>query len=809
MTTIRRIVTSKIDGSDANNTTDDEIRPFGEINVYIDNNNADKLVLAIHDGVRTHLKSKVLEPGVFYGSGDDSGDGAGLDTIKLIPDSELHYNSGSYGNDQYIIVDPTGGDPGHIHLRAGGTQDASTADLYLGGELTCVRVSDTSGIVTVRTTNVGDPNITLDWSFQSDGNLYFPGIGNNRIGESEPGLVVSSDNSVVLQSNNTGESKELTFGPDGSLVFPSGAGQINPQVSDGPGLQVEADGDFEIKVADSEDTAIWSFEPSGSISFPDGSVQTTAYTGSENGTVTGIESEDAVEIRVNLTDSTTRIWRFGEDGNLTFPETVLGETPEEGTFPKIEFPIPGFGNTAGTIGSGPFGLEITVLDNTWGFTPSFGGGGFLTLPGEGVIRSNDDTVVLQSYDTTFNVGKGIRIGTNGYVYFELGDDPAYFQIEEGEGDAQLVARTNLTIMANGGSTIKQWTFNTNGSLTFPDSTVQTTAWTGTGTADTGNITFDDNTIQGNTLGTVGTQITVNSNYLGATTQNSNVFNLSKTADTDQVQIGWIIRGSGGGPQTITNKIDSGSYWSFYVAGGISTTYPITIESSDYQLGGGAQLILAVDPGDSSVKSWTFDSDGSVTFPDASTQTTAYTGNAATVDITNTNGIDTNYSITFVENRDGAEILRADVDLTFNSATNTLTAGNFSGDGSTLTGVATKTSGEWAVTSGTNTYSFTVPGDGTYIMWVKGNIPNGIITWNATASVSNTNVPAIGTQYAWNYTGGGSPILLTSIPDQIKGVAGTISTDATYAGTTSNRFDFGISNTSGSTQTIYYGYTKIS
>jgi hypothetical protein len=121
----------------------------------------------------------------------------------------------------------------------------------------------------------------------------------------------------------------------------------------------------------------------------------------------------------------------------------------------------------------------------------------------------------------------------------------------------------------------------------------------------------------------------------------------------------------------------------------------------------------------------------------------------------------------------------------------------------------KVSGTWTVTTGTNTYSFTVPIDGTYTMWVKGNIPNGIIIWNATVSVSNSNVAAIGTQYAWNYTGGGSPISLTGIPGQIKGSAGTISTDATYAGGTSNRFDFGISNTSGSSQTIYYGYTKIS
>ena len=125
-----------------------------------------------------------------------------------------------------------------------------------------------------------------------------------------------------------------------------------------------------------------------------------------------------------------------------------------------------------------------------------------------------------------------------------------------------------------------------------------------------------------------------------------------------------------------------------------------------------------------------------------------------------------------------------------------------------TGANAGASGTWTVTTGTNTYSFTVPSDGTYTMWVKGNIPNGIIMWNATVSVSNNNVAAIGYQYAWNYTGGGSPISLTAIPDQIRGSAGTISTDNTYAGTTSNRFDFGISNSSGSSQTIYYGYTKI-
>jgi hypothetical protein len=118
-------------------------------------------------------------------------------------------------------------------------------------------------------------------------------------------------------------------------------------------------------------------------------------------------------------------------------------------------------------------------------------------------------------------------------------------------------------------------------------------------------------------------------------------------------------------------------------------------------------------------------------------------------------------------------------------------------------------GSWAVPDDTTaTYSFTVPVNGTYVMWVRANIPNGIIVWNATVTVTNSNVPAIGQQFAWNYTDAGSPILLTAIPDQIVGTAGTISNSSSYAGSTSNTFDFEIANTSGAEQTVFYGYTKI-
>lgn len=165
MTRIRRINVSQIEGGGADNNDITQIRPNGETAFYLDNN--DKLTLMMFDGVRTHQKSKVLSPGVLYGSNADAGDGSTADTIKLIPDAAL-------GSDQYIVVDPTFGEPGHIHIRAGGIQDSSGADLYLGGEQTFVRVSDTYDNVVIRTSTVGEGIIPHSWTFDNNGSLTFP-----------------------------------------------------------------------------------------------------------------------------------------------------------------------------------------------------------------------------------------------------------------------------------------------------------------------------------------------------------------------------------------------------------------------------------------------------------------------------------------------------------------------------------------------------------------------------------------------------------------------------------------------------------
>jgi hypothetical protein len=127
---------------------------------------------------------------------------------------------------------------------------------------------------------------------------------------------------------------------------------------------------------------------------------------------------------------------------------------------------------------------------------------------------------------------------------------------------------------------------------------------------------------------------------------------------------------------------------------------------------------------------------------------------------------------------------------------------------TLSGGVAKTTGSWTVPVGNNTYSFTVPINNTYQLWVLGNIPNGIIVYNATVSVSNTNVPVIGQQFAWNYEGGGNILMFTNIPAQIIGTAGAIS-NAQPAVANTNVFTFSINNTSGNTVTVNYGWIAIS
>jgi hypothetical protein len=427
--------------------------------------------------------------------------------MVMVPDTTRE------GTDQYIIIDPTGGEPGHIHIRAGGTQDSSAADLYLGGELTAVRVSDTSGIVTVRTTNIGDPNITMDWSFQPDGNLYFPGIGNNRIGESEPGLVVSSDNSVVLQSNNTGVSKELLFGTNGDLTVPGYVKfEGNTYIGDEPGSEspvfrivaplgygatIETDSDIE------GNSWTWTFGVDGTLGAP-GDITAVNFIG-DGSQLTGLPDGTAITNGTSTIDIPTAGSNIyvGVDNVGSTEFTVNGintlNLVSLGNVSATKFTFANGVNILSTVGAAAG--NISVGDGRINFVASSSGdgNGFSTIE----IRPDDVYTSNQNYliiDPTAPNHIHIRAGgeqDNSQAELYIGGENSYFKVNNGTNPDVSIAANSYV-----------WTYSTDGNVTFPsggsiifdssatsvidgissitfaDATTQTTAWTGT--VDFGN-----------------------------------------------------------------------------------------------------------------------------------------------------------------------------------------------------------------------------------------------------------------------------------------------------------------------------------
>ena len=180
----------------------------------------------------------------FPGSGyisnpvNSSGDGFGSDTLELIPDQNLSV-------DQRIIIDPTS--PNHIHIRAGGPQDYSTAFLVLGGEKNAVVVSDADRVVSITTrpsqisntyqniNNVSSLNFitTMPANIEVGDSVLVEGVGDFVVGSVSyndplegqitvvaPGAVFESFVNYTFRREQNYVNQWL-FAPDGTLYGPS------------------------------------------------------------------------------------------------------------------------------------------------------------------------------------------------------------------------------------------------------------------------------------------------------------------------------------------------------------------------------------------------------------------------------------------------------------------------------------------------------------------------------------------------------------------------------------------------------------
>lgn len=201
-----------------NNLATTEVRPatiyesFLKVMEYIDTQIATRyqaVVSATNTGGTANTGDITFSGVRIIGAGTASSDDVDAATMQLVPDLAR------YGNDQYLIVEPTV--PSHIHIRAGGTPDLSGAVLFLGGEEAHVRVSNNDTeiggsrdhTVSIRTANYAD-EIHYDWVFKNDGYMSVP-ANKDLLDGVDGSSLTGGGNRVITINSDSGTGNAVYF----------------------------------------------------------------------------------------------------------------------------------------------------------------------------------------------------------------------------------------------------------------------------------------------------------------------------------------------------------------------------------------------------------------------------------------------------------------------------------------------------------------------------------------------------------------------------------------------------------------------
>jgi hypothetical protein len=320
-----------------------------EINTIIDASNTDVTGDITFSGVK------------IIGAGTASGDGNGYSTVELVPDNSL------YNNDQYLIIDPT--QPNHIHIRAGGTQDASQAELYLGGEVNYVRVADSGGIRLQNQTrndlfyNYADPADfnTATW-YESSGS-YFVEYTTANTELVNVSFQFNDDNENTLRVYYNGGANNLLLTSSGS-VSNLGSGVYRVSVNEAPPASPTSISQFEYTIWETRTNSLQLQSNDFTVSATDD----IRITGADGFSLRNESSVEPIEIHTDY-NGADHAWEFEANGNLRMPnsgELIFSSSGEAGRI------IPSVSDGSGLQLQAELDFEIKVNDgqggsNIWSF----------------------------------------------------------------------------------------------------------------------------------------------------------------------------------------------------------------------------------------------------------------------------------------------------------------------------------------------------------------------------------------------------------------------------------------------------------
>ena len=676
-------------------------------------------------------------------------EGGGLTgAIRLTP-------AGGANANQALLIYPTGTAEGdHIHLTAAG----GSTELYLGNDLHYVKLVD-GGNVELRA-STANLSAQAAWTFDTTGNI-----------DTIQALGIKVPNGVptdVAIINSTTGSWEAN--PNLSLATTGGSGT---------GLTVNV------------------AETGGYASTIEIATAGTGYTNGDLITVTSGSSNATFTIVIGGRNT----WRFGTDGNLTLPSDgylriTSGITSTNASpAPKISgFTIT---NSQGISGNG--NITTTQYVDAGYFV---GNGALLTGIVAGTTYSNSN---VASYLPTYSGNIAGNIAKNGYTwtFSEAGATtfPTGVRLSNARGANTVNFTTDVdkSFQIETGTAIssKLWSFGPDGNLTLPQN-ANINYSNGVSILSTVTDLYSNAAVQSGDIANIFANLGAVSGSLATLTANagaqagslatitsvltsSNVAIGENAAYTAQGQYAVAIGLYAGGDTQGERAVAIGSNAGKTAQG----AYAVAIgrRAGETNQGNNSIIINATtgvlnqttantftvapirnDSGNVAQALYYNTTTKEVTYANAtaggnysntnvaaylSTATITTTGNVTAanfvgnISITgNVTGTSSNVTLqagayTSVFDNQG----NVTVPQLF-TAGNIQTAGYFVGNGTLLTGVAIKTTGSWTVPTGNSTQSFTVPTSGTYQLWVDCNIPNGILAWNATATVTNSNVPVV-------------------------------------------------------------------
>lgn len=270
-------------GSDIRIDSDDDLILYAGDDVrFASNDNSNSYYWEMNSSGELHL------PGQGYISNpvDSSGDGNGYDTIKIVPDSERE------DYDQYLIIDPTA--PNHIHIRAGGAQDYSNAELILGSERAHVKVADSGGNVEIQAKKEDS-----SWTYQNidpaggvvfvvDSDTAEPDYGDFMIVDGVKYIISSVTRDLGNTYYETTPSFTFAYGEyysftrdNGNYAWTFDTIDDNPALILPPGdamiVNMAAPGSIVLGAYNGVELSFSPEEANAGLKFPDQTIQTTAY----------------------------------------------------------------------------------------------------------------------------------------------------------------------------------------------------------------------------------------------------------------------------------------------------------------------------------------------------------------------------------------------------------------------------------------------------------------------------------------------------------------------------------------------------